>query len=152
MWQMVVTDLWLITSQSTKFKLTTLFTLVLHHYCVSIRIVRKFYLFRTCLWQMRLPSKPYSSLPIYSIGSTNTLPRERISAMASVGQGLSVAGAPGASKPGEAAASPALKEPAKGASKGPKKAPGAATAAAAAKTDKSSSNPQRHSIQKTMSK
>ncbi|XP_025767497.1 protein spire homolog 1 isoform X5 [Oreochromis niloticus] len=105
-----------------------------------------------CCKKMRLPSKPYSSLPIYSIGSTNTLPRERISAMASVGQGLSVAGAPGASKPGEAAASPALKEPAKGASKGPKKAPGAATAAAAAKTDKSSSNPQRHSIQKTMSK
>uniref|UniRef100_A0A3Q2WYH1 Spire-type actin nucleation factor 1b n=2 Tax=Haplochromini TaxID=319058 RepID=A0A3Q2WYH1_HAPBU len=28
------------------------------------------------------------NLPIYSIGSTNTLPRERISAMASVGQGL----------------------------------------------------------------
>ncbi|XP_039475032.1 protein spire homolog 1 isoform X2 [Oreochromis aureus] len=105
-----------------------------------------------CCKKMRLPSKPYSSLPIYSIGSTNTLPRERISAMASVGQGLSVAGAPGASKPGEAAASPALKEPAKGASKGPKKAPGAATAAAAAKTDKSSGNPQRHSIQKTMSK
>ncbi|XP_026040467.1 protein spire homolog 1-like isoform X6 [Astatotilapia calliptera] len=105
-----------------------------------------------CCKKMRLPSKPYSSLPIYSIGSTNTLPRERISAMASVGQGLSVAGAPGPSKPGGAAASPALKEPAKGASKGPRKAPGAATTAAAAKTDKSSSNPQRHSIQKTMSK
>uniref|UniRef100_A0A3Q4GI09 Spire-type actin nucleation factor 1b n=1 Tax=Neolamprologus brichardi TaxID=32507 RepID=A0A3Q4GI09_NEOBR len=30
------------------------------------------------------------NLPIYSIGSTNTLPRERISAMASVGQGLSL--------------------------------------------------------------
>uniref|UniRef100_A0A3B3BLJ7 Spire type actin nucleation factor 1 n=1 Tax=Oryzias melastigma TaxID=30732 RepID=A0A3B3BLJ7_ORYME len=29
--------------------------------------------------KMRLPSKPYSSLPIYSIGSTNTLPRERVS-------------------------------------------------------------------------
>ncbi|XP_063341403.1 protein spire homolog 1-like isoform X2 [Pelmatolapia mariae] len=105
-----------------------------------------------CCKKMRLPSKPYSSLPIYSIGSTNTLPRERISAMASVGQGLSVAGAPGPSKPGGAAASPALKEPAKGASKGPRKAPGAATTAPAAKTDKSSSNPQRHSIQKTMSK
>uniref|UniRef100_A0A3Q0R2G2 Spire-type actin nucleation factor 1b n=1 Tax=Amphilophus citrinellus TaxID=61819 RepID=A0A3Q0R2G2_AMPCI len=32
-----------------------------------------------CCKKMRLPSKPYSSLPIYSIGSTNTLPRERIS-------------------------------------------------------------------------
>nr|XP_061789320.1 protein spire homolog 1-like [Nerophis lumbriciformis] len=31
-----------------------------------------------CCKKMRLPSKPYSSLPIYSIGSTNTLPRERI--------------------------------------------------------------------------
>uniref|UniRef100_A0A3B4TZE1 Spire-type actin nucleation factor 1b n=2 Tax=Seriola TaxID=8160 RepID=A0A3B4TZE1_SERDU len=41
---------------------------------------------------MRLPSKPYSSLPIYSIGSTNTLPRERVTAMAAIGQGLSVAG------------------------------------------------------------
>uniref|UniRef100_A0A3Q3JBU0 KIND domain-containing protein n=1 Tax=Monopterus albus TaxID=43700 RepID=A0A3Q3JBU0_MONAL len=45
-----------------------------------------------CCKKMRLPSKPYSSLPIYSIGSTNTLPRERISAMVAVGQGLSVAG------------------------------------------------------------
>uniref|UniRef100_A0A3Q3KVL4 Spire-type actin nucleation factor 1b n=1 Tax=Mastacembelus armatus TaxID=205130 RepID=A0A3Q3KVL4_9TELE len=44
-----------------------------------------------CCKKMRLPSKPYSSLPIYSIGSTNTLPRERINAMAAVGQGLSVA-------------------------------------------------------------
>uniref|UniRef100_A0A3Q2ZED2 KIND domain-containing protein n=1 Tax=Hippocampus comes TaxID=109280 RepID=A0A3Q2ZED2_HIPCM len=35
---------------------------------------------------MRLPSKPYSSLPIYSIGSTNTVPRERISDMTSGGQ------------------------------------------------------------------
>uniref|UniRef100_H3DQR2 Spire type actin nucleation factor 1 n=1 Tax=Tetraodon nigroviridis TaxID=99883 RepID=H3DQR2_TETNG len=30
-----------------------------------------------CCKKMRLPSKPYSSLPIYSIGSTNTLPRDR---------------------------------------------------------------------------
>ncbi|XP_070767594.1 protein spire homolog 1 [Enoplosus armatus] len=58
-----------------------------------------------CCKKMRLPSKPYSSLPIYSIGSTNTLPRERASG-----------------------------------------------AAAAAKSEKSSSSPQRHSIQKTMSK
>uniref|UniRef100_A0A668AEG1 Spire-type actin nucleation factor 1b n=1 Tax=Myripristis murdjan TaxID=586833 RepID=A0A668AEG1_9TELE len=43
-----------------------------------------------CCKKMRLPSKPYSSLPIYSIGSTNTLPRERIAAMASVGKRLSL--------------------------------------------------------------
>uniref|UniRef100_A0AAQ6IMU0 KIND domain-containing protein n=1 Tax=Anabas testudineus TaxID=64144 RepID=A0AAQ6IMU0_ANATE len=54
-----------------------------------------------CCKKMRLPSKPYSSLPIYSIGSTNTLPRDRITA---------------------------------------------------AKSDKSSSSPQRHNLQKTMSK
>ncbi|KAF6720184.1 spire-like protein 1 [Oryzias melastigma] len=50
-----------------------------------------------CCKKMRLPSKPYSSLPIYSIGSTNTLPRERVSAMTAVGQGLSVAAEPGPS-------------------------------------------------------
>ncbi|GLD48684.1 protein spire homolog 1-like isoform X3 [Lates japonicus] len=102
-----------------------------------------------CCKKMRLPSKPYSSLPIYSIGSTNTLPRERISAMAAVGQGLSVAGGPGPSAVGEAAASPPLKVTTTGASKGAGKASGAA---AAAKSEKSSSSPQRHSIQKTMSK
>uniref|UniRef100_A0A671V908 Spire-type actin nucleation factor 1b n=1 Tax=Sparus aurata TaxID=8175 RepID=A0A671V908_SPAAU len=32
-----------------------------------------------CCKKMRLPSKPYSSLPIYSIGSTSTLPRDRFS-------------------------------------------------------------------------
>uniref|UniRef100_A0A3Q2P9E3 Spire-type actin nucleation factor 1b n=1 Tax=Fundulus heteroclitus TaxID=8078 RepID=A0A3Q2P9E3_FUNHE len=36
-----------------------------------------------CCKKMRLPSKPYSSLPIYSIGSTNTLPRDRISMVTS---------------------------------------------------------------------
>uniref|UniRef100_A0A667ZWR4 Spire-type actin nucleation factor 1b n=1 Tax=Myripristis murdjan TaxID=586833 RepID=A0A667ZWR4_9TELE len=54
-----------------------------------------------CCKKMRLPSKPYSSLPIYSIGSTNTLPRERIAAMASVGKRLSLpAGAEPFSKHG----------------------------------------------------
>lgn len=84
--------------------------------------------------QMRLPSKPYSSLPIYSIGSTNTLPRERLGA---AGQALSVAGRP------------TSKEAPPGASKGAGKASGAA---GAAKAEKSSVNPQRHGIQKTMSK
>uniref|UniRef100_A0A3Q1GJP9 Spire type actin nucleation factor 1 n=1 Tax=Acanthochromis polyacanthus TaxID=80966 RepID=A0A3Q1GJP9_9TELE len=106
-----------------------------------------------CCKKMRLPSKPYSSLPIYSIGSTNTLPRQRITAMAAVGQGLSVAEGPSAVE--GAAAPPALKGATKAASKGAAKASGAAEAAAgaaAAKSDKSSSSPQRHSIQKTMSK
>ncbi|XP_040901305.1 protein spire homolog 1 [Toxotes jaculatrix] len=102
-----------------------------------------------CCKKMRLPSKPYSSLPIYSIGSTNTLPRERISALAAVGQGLSVAEGPGPSAVGGATASPTLKGTTTGASKGAGKASGAA---AAAKSEKSSGSPQRHSIQKTMSK
>ncbi|XP_074510700.1 protein spire homolog 1 isoform X4 [Sebastes fasciatus] len=130
-----------------------------------------------CCKKMRLPSKPYSSLPIYSIGSTNTLPRERVNAMAAVGQGLSVAGGPGPvpgpgpsaaggatgpsaargatgpsaaegatgpSATGGATASPTLKVQTTGASKGAGKA--------AAKSEKSSSSPQRPSIHKTMSK
>ncbi|XP_008290567.1 protein spire homolog 1-like [Stegastes partitus] len=108
-----------------------------------------------CCKKMRLPSKPYSSLPIYSIGSTNTLPRERITAMAAVGQGLSVAEGPGPSAVEGAVAPPTLKGATKAASRGAAKASGAAAAAAgaaAAKSDKSSSSPQRHSIQKTMSK
>ncbi|KAM9353378.1 protein spire homolog 1 [Symphorus nematophorus] len=103
-----------------------------------------------CCKKMRLPSKPYSSLPIYSIGSTNTLPRERLTAMAAVGQGLSVAGGPGPSAVGGATAAPTLKEATTGAPKGAGKASGAAPATA--KPEKSSSSPQRHSIQKTMSK
>lgn len=99
---------------------------------------------------MRLPSKPYSSLPIYSIGSTNTLPRDRINAMASVGQGLAVAGGPGPSAmTREPGGSPVFKGATKAASKGAGKATGAA---AAPKTDKSSGSQQRHGIQKTLSK
>jgi len=98
---------------------------------------------------MRLPSKPYSSLPIYSIGSTNTLPRDRINAMATV-KGLSVAAGPGPlMTEGEASVPPTLKESTKAASKGGGKATGAA---ASPKADKSSGSPQRHSIHKTMSK
>ncbi|XP_027872042.1 protein spire homolog 1 isoform X2 [Xiphophorus couchianus] len=103
-----------------------------------------------CCKKMRLPSKPYSSLPIYSIGSTNTLPKDRISAMTAVGQGLSVAGGPGPSAAaGGAASTPTLKGATKAASKGAGKAMGAA---AAAKADKPSGSQQRHSIHKTMSK
>ncbi|XP_056236905.1 protein spire homolog 1-like isoform X4 [Seriola aureovittata] len=102
-----------------------------------------------CCKKMRLPSKPYSSLPIYSIGSTNTLPRERVTAMAAIGQGLSVAGGPGPSAEEGATAPPTLKVETTASCKGAGKASGAA---AAAKSDKSSSSPQRHGIQKTMSK
>ncbi|XP_026149723.1 protein spire homolog 1 [Mastacembelus armatus] len=101
-----------------------------------------------CCKKMRLPSKPYSSLPIYSIGSTNTLPRERINAMAAVGQGLSVAAGPELSEVGGTPAVSTLKGEATGSSKGAGKASGAA----GAKSDKSSNSAQRHSIQKTMSK
>ncbi|XP_051261169.1 protein spire homolog 1-like isoform X3 [Dicentrarchus labrax] len=102
-----------------------------------------------CCKKMRLPSKPYSSLPIYSIGSTNTLPRDRVSAIAAVGQGLSVAAGPGPSAVEGASASPTLRGVTTEASKGAAKASGAA---AAAKSEKSSSSPQRHGIQKTISK
>ncbi|TKS81650.1 Protein spire -like protein 1 [Collichthys lucidus] len=101
-----------------------------------------------CCKKMRLPSKPYSSLPIYSIGSTNTLPRERINAMAAVGQ-LSLAGGSGPSAVRDATAYPTLKETTTGASKETGKASGGA---AAAKSEKASGSPQRHGIQKTMSK
>ncbi|CAK6970077.1 protein spire homolog 1-like [Scomber scombrus] len=97
-----------------------------------------------CCKKMRLPSKPYSSLPIYSIGSTNTLPRERVNAMSSVGQALSVAGESSPSAAEGAAAPPALKEATPGTSK--------AAGKAAAKSEKSSSSPRRQSIHKTMSK
>ncbi|KAI4811342.1 hypothetical protein KUCAC02_014252 [Chaenocephalus aceratus] len=102
-----------------------------------------------CCKKMRLPSKPYSSLPIYSIGSTYTLPRERVNAIADVGQGFSVAGGPGPSAEGGAAAPPTLKAEKKGASIGAGKASGAT---AAAKSEKSSSSPQRHGLHKTISK
>ncbi|XP_037640590.1 protein spire homolog 1 isoform X7 [Sebastes umbrosus] len=121
-----------------------------------------------CCKKMRLPSKPYSSLPIYSIGSTNTLPRERVNAMAAVGQALSVAGGPGPGPgPGPSAAGGATGPSAAGGATGPS-ATGGATASptlkvqttgaskgagkAAAKSEKSSRSPQRPSIHKTMSK
>lgn len=69
--------------------------------------------------------------------------------MAAVGQALSVAGGPGPSALGEGTTSPALKGVTTEASKGAEKASGAAVAA---KSEKSSTSPQRHGIQKTMSK
>ncbi|XP_060936598.1 protein spire homolog 1 isoform X2 [Limanda limanda] len=101
-----------------------------------------------CCKKMRLPSKPYSSLPIYSIGSTKTLPRERITSMAAVGQGLTVDERPGMSVEEAVGPSPVVKKATIGSPKGAAKPAGAA---AAAKSERSSSSPQRHSIQKTMS-
>lgn len=101
--------------------------------------------------QMRLPSKPYSSLPIYSIGSSNTLPRERINAMAAVG--LSVAGGQGTSADGGPTAPPAAKKATTRASKRAAKISGAEAAAeAGAKCERSSTSPHRHSNHKTMTK
>ncbi|KAJ0000091.1 hypothetical protein NQD34_011933 [Periophthalmus magnuspinnatus] len=103
-----------------------------------------------CCKKMRLPSKPYSSLPIYSIGSTNTLPRDRLTAMASVGQGLSVAPGPSTtSVVTEASPSPNLRA---ARFKAAGKASSVASAPQPQKGDKSSSSPHRHGLQKTMSK
>lgn len=69
--------------------------------------------------------------------------------MAAVGQALSVAGGPGPSEVAGANTSHSLKVATSGASKGHGKASGSAVAA---KSEKSSTSPQRHGIQKTMSK
>ncbi|KAM6968139.1 protein spire homolog 1 [Aplochiton taeniatus] len=83
-----------------------------------------------CCKKMRLPSKPYASLPIYSIGSTNTLPRERAAAMASVGRALSVAEAPATGGGGG----------------------GGGSAVAGPSGSKAEKSPSKHSLHKTMSK
>ncbi|XP_049585813.1 protein spire homolog 1 isoform X1 [Syngnathus scovelli] len=93
-----------------------------------------------CCKKMRLPSKPYSSLPIYSIGSTNTQPKE---GMTSEGQGLAVAADPQSTSAVDgASAATASKLEAKRAGK----------ASGATKSGKSSSGHRRPSIHKTMSK
>ncbi|XP_041648890.1 protein spire homolog 1 isoform X2 [Cheilinus undulatus] len=94
-----------------------------------------------CCKKMRLPSKPYSSLPIYSIGSTNTLPRERLSAMAAVG--LCVAGGP--------VEDAMVHSNLKSTPRVPKGA-GKASGAAGAKSESPSCSTQRHSIQRAVSK
>ncbi|KAM6995576.1 protein spire homolog 1-like isoform 1-T1 [Tautogolabrus adspersus] len=96
-----------------------------------------------CCKKMRLPSKPYSSLPIYSIGSNNTLPRERLSTMAAIGQGLSVAGEPvGRAMYSNVKATPRVSLAAGKASE----------VAAAPKSETPSCSTQRHSKKKTISK
>ncbi|XP_028327302.1 protein spire homolog 1 isoform X2 [Gouania willdenowi] len=107
-----------------------------------------------CCKKMRLPSKPYSSLPIYSIGSTNTLPRERLTDMESVGQPPPVAEGQTPPTIDGSVARTTLKRASKGSSKAAAKASGpeAPAGGATAKSDKPSSGHRRQSIQKTMSK
>ncbi|XP_061674707.1 protein spire homolog 1 isoform X2 [Syngnathoides biaculeatus] len=95
-----------------------------------------------CCKKMRLPSKPYSSLPIYSMGSTNTLPRERIRGTTSVGQGVPVAEGRLTLAVDGASAATTSKSGAKKTGK----------AAGGVKSDKSASGHRRPSIHKTMSK
>ena len=101
--------------------------------------------------QMRLPSKPYSSLPIYSIGSTNTLPRDRLEAMAGVAKSMSVADGAGPSgAPPPASTSASAKGSPSARMKGSPSRPGRGRAGAS--PEKASQGQSRHSLQKTMSK
>nr|XP_046158553.1 protein spire homolog 1-like isoform X2 [Oncorhynchus gorbuscha] len=90
-----------------------------------------------CCQKMRLPSKPYAILPIYSLGSTTTLPRDRVAALGKAASLAGPAAAVSAGK-GKAAASAA--------------AAGPSRAAAAPKPEKPSTSHHRLSLQKTMSK
>ncbi|CAL8338682.1 protein spire homolog 1 isoform X2 [Gadus morhua] len=104
-----------------------------------------------CCKKMRLPSKPYSSLPIYSIGSTNTLPRDRLEAMAGVAKSMPVAdgaGPSGAPPPATASTSASAKGPPSAGMKGSRLGRGRAGAS----PEKTSQGQSRHSLQKTMSK
>ncbi|XP_052350489.1 protein spire homolog 1-like isoform X2 [Oncorhynchus keta] len=87
-----------------------------------------------CCQKMRLPSKPYANLPIYSLGSTTTLPRDRLAAL---GKAASIAG-PSATPTAaaisagkgkatvKAAASAAAAGPSRAAAAGPSRAAAAA--------------------------
>ncbi|XP_052345748.1 protein spire homolog 1-like isoform X2 [Oncorhynchus keta] len=90
-----------------------------------------------CCQKMRLPSKPYAILPIYSLGSTTTLPRDRVAALGKAASLAGPAAAVSAGK-GKAAASAV--------------AAGPSRAAAAPKPEKPSTSHHRLSLQKTMSK
>uniref|UniRef100_A0A8C7JJ25 Spire-type actin nucleation factor 1b n=1 Tax=Oncorhynchus kisutch TaxID=8019 RepID=A0A8C7JJ25_ONCKI len=89
-----------------------------------------------CCQKMRLPSKPYANLPIYSLGSTTTLPRDRVAALGKAASLAGPAAAVSAGK-GKAAASVAAAGPSR---------------AAAPKPEKPSTSHHRLSLQKTMSK
>ncbi|XP_029599055.1 protein spire homolog 1 isoform X3 [Salmo trutta] len=95
-----------------------------------------------CCQKMRLPSKPYANLPIYSLGSTTTLPRDRVAAL---GKAASIAGPAAAVSAGKGKAT--VKAAASAAA-----AAGPSRAAAAPKTEKPSTSHHRLSLQKTMSK
>ncbi|XP_021412267.1 protein spire homolog 1 isoform X1 [Oncorhynchus mykiss] len=90
-----------------------------------------------CCQKMRLPSKPYANLPIYSLGSTTTLPRDRVAAL---GKAASLAGPAAAVSAGKGKAAAASA------------AAGPSRAAAASKPEKPSTSHHRLSLQKTMSK
>ncbi|XP_029594277.1 protein spire homolog 1 isoform X3 [Salmo trutta] len=99
-----------------------------------------------CCQKMRLPSKPYANLPIYSLGSTTTLPRDRVAAL---GKAASIAGpsaAPTAAAISAGKGKATVKAAASAAAAGPSRA------AAAPKPEKPSTSHHRLSLQKTMSK
>uniref|UniRef100_A0AAZ3R531 KIND domain-containing protein n=1 Tax=Oncorhynchus tshawytscha TaxID=74940 RepID=A0AAZ3R531_ONCTS len=108
-----------------------------------------------CCQKMRLPSKPYANLPIYSLGSTTTLPRDRVAAL---GKAASIAGpsaTPTAAAISAGKGKATVKAAASAAAAGPSRAAAAAgpsRAAAASKPEKPSTSHHRLSLQKTMSK
>ncbi|XP_062321135.1 LOW QUALITY PROTEIN: protein spire homolog 1 [Osmerus eperlanus] len=118
-----------------------------------------------CCKKMRLPSKPYASLPIYSLGSTNTLPRDRLAAMAAVRASSAAAGrgAGGGGAAGGGALRGAADAGRGGAGRGGVGVGrggagvgvgrgGAGKGGAVPKAEKASSSHHRPSLQKTMSK
>ncbi|TNN00796.1 hypothetical protein fugu_012042 [Takifugu bimaculatus] len=87
-----------------------------------------------CCKKMRFPSKPYSNLPIYSIGSTKTLSSARGSGLPGLGSHVE----PSTLKGGKTEAPEGAGKP--------------TGFVGASKSEKSSTIQQRHGIQKTMSK
>nr|XP_046170159.1 protein spire homolog 1-like isoform X2 [Oncorhynchus gorbuscha] len=107
-----------------------------------------------CCQKMRLPSKPYANLPIYSLGSTTTLPRDRVAAL---GKAASIAGpsaTPTAAAISAGKGKATVKAAASAAAAGPSRAAaaGQSRAAAAPKPEKPSTSHHHLSLQKTMSK
>ncbi|XP_071253198.1 protein spire homolog 1-like isoform X2 [Salvelinus alpinus] len=119
-----------------------------------------------CCQKMRLPSKPYANLPIYSLGSTTTRSLGKAASIAgpaaavSAGKGKAAASAAAAGPSrAAAAAGPSRAAAASAAAAGPSRAAAASTAAAgpsreaaAPKPEKPSTSHHRLSLQKTMSK
>ncbi|XP_055760063.1 protein spire homolog 1-like isoform X3 [Salvelinus fontinalis] len=83
-----------------------------------------------CCQKMRLPSKPYANLPIYSLGSTTTLSRDRVAAL---GKAASIAGpsaTPTAAAISAGKGKATVKAAASAAAAGPSRAAAASAAAA----------------------